>query len=391
MRLLFIKTTLGWPRASGHDVYTYYTMKACAALGHQVYLATASELQPEAIEGLDLAGRFQLDASDLPAKQVAGTWLQRKFRSYWGVREAALAGLDAAVAASRAEAVIVVGLDGLPYFPPLRNVVRVWFPADEWVWHHLSQVRLADPATWWHLKSAAVKGLYERVHARVIDRVWVVSEPDQRAMRWIGGMRHVDVVPLGVDSNYFRPASTSADARTAVFWGRLDFGPNVQALEWFAEKVWPLVRREAGDARLTIMGFNPGPGVRRLGSLGGISIEANVPDLREVAHRHAIVVLPLVSGGGMKNKLLEAAAMGFPIVCTPLATQGLQALSHAPLEVASGAEAFARAMLRLWADDRERCRTAQATREWVVQHHDWLVTGRRAMATIEARGAREPK
>ena len=64
--------------------------------------------------------------------------------------------------------------------------------------------------------------------------------------------------------------------------------------------------------------------MKALATAPGITLEANVRDLRPVARRHAVAVLPLVSGAGIKNKLLEAAAMGLPVVCTPLATLGLR-------------------------------------------------------------------
>ena len=383
MRFLFVKTSLKWPRASGHDVYTFQFMKALSQLGHEVSLATAVAPEPQAIEGLTLQERIRLSAplADEPTA-LPGTWLQHKFRSFWGVEDHWVSSLQQAVRRLKPDAAIVIGLDGLPYIPPLSGVTKVWFPADEWVWHHLSQVRLSKPSTWHSLKPAAIKGVYERAHAKAVDRVWVVTEQDRQAMHRYAGMKAVDVVPLGVDSDFFRPAVAAPQPRTAVFWGRLDFGPNVQALEWFARHIWPLVIAEAPDARMTIVGFNPVPEVDRLKAVPGISIRPNVPDLRDVARQHAAVVLPLVSGGGMKNKLLEAAAMGLPIVCTTLATQGLNGLNDGPLLVADTPNAFARALLDLWQDEERRRRIAAETRAWVVTHHSWEAAGKIAAATL---------
>jgi len=384
VRLLFVKTDLAWPRSSGHDVYTYYTMKACADLGHEVSLATAGEPIPQAIDGLTLTSRFRLDsAGQKPSDPLPGTRLQKRFRSFWGIPEERIAALQAAVADSHADAAIIVGLDALPYFPPLRNTQRIWFAADEWVRHHLSQIRFGDSTMVSELRSAAIKGLYERAHARSVDRAWVVSESERVAMRWLAGMRHVDVVPLGVDSDFFRPEAELVAPRTATFWGRLDFGPNVQALEWFFARVWPTVRRAAPDARFTIIGFSPGPEMEGIASHPGVTVLPNLMDLRATVRGHGLVVLPFVSGGGMKNKLLEAAALGMPIVCTPLATQGLQGLDAAPFAVSSHPDAMAASILKIWNDDAERARMAAGARDWAVTHHSWIATARHAIAALE--------
>ena len=91
----------------------------------------------------------------------------------------------------------------------------------------------------------------------LVDRVWVVSESDARAMRRVVGAGKVVVVPNGVDSEFFSPRSVTESDHSCVFWGRLDFGPNVQAIQWFCRRVWPALRKEVPDATFTIYGFNP--------------------------------------------------------------------------------------------------------------------------------------
>src|SRR5262245_55659296 len=92
VRLLFVKSALAWPRSSGHDVYTYHTMKACAALGHDVSMALTEPPRPEAIEGLDLKALYRFDQVNGSAWQESSTWLQRRFRSFFGIPNAHLSG-----------------------------------------------------------------------------------------------------------------------------------------------------------------------------------------------------------------------------------------------------------------------------------------------------------
>jgi glycosyltransferase involved in cell wall biosynthesis len=382
MRLLFVKHALAWPRTSGHDVHTFYMMKACAELGHEIALATVVVPDPRAIDGLPLVAIVALDTNDLGGTvPIRATALQHRFRRFWGIPDARVIALRTAVRDLRADAVVVVGLDALPYFPALSNVARVWYAADEWVLHHVSQLRPGSRTVRDDLRDAVVKGLYERAHRRVVDRVWVVTERDRRAMRWIAGFDQVDVLPNGVDGDFFAPALAPPDERTAVFWGRLDFGPNIQALDWFIGRVWPLVRARAPGARFTIVGFHPTAAVRELASADGVSLQPDLPDLRVAVSRHALAVLPFVSGAGIKNKLLEAAALGLPIVCTPKAQLGLQ--GKPPLAVAASPAEFAAAVTALWDQPSRRRQMALDGRTWVLHHHTWTAVAREAIARLE--------
>jgi glycosyltransferase involved in cell wall biosynthesis len=383
MRLLFVKHSLAWPRSSGHDVYTYHAMKQCAALGHEISFAFAVAPRPEAVDGLRLAGCYRFGGGDR-ARAFGGraTWLQRRFRSFFGVSDGELADIAEAAAVSRADAVVVVGLDALPYFAALPRVTCVWFAADELAWHVLSQLKL-DRTLFANLREAVIKAVYERSHRRLIDRAWVVSKAERRAMRWLAGVRTVDVVALGVDGELFAPGDEPIDERTAVFWGRLDFGPNIQALEWFAARVWPLVQSRVPDGKFTIIGFQPTDAVRRIATRPGVTLMPDVPDLRSAARRHALAVFPFVSGGGMKNKLLEAAALGMPIVCTPLATSGLRLPADRPLAITSTPESMADAIVSLWENDTRRKTAGAAARSWVLEHHTWTAMAREAIGTLE--------
>jgi glycosyltransferase involved in cell wall biosynthesis len=394
VRLLFVKPSLAWPRSSGHDVHTFYTMKACAELGHEIGLVTSAAPSSEAVAGLPLAysGCLSTSTAGASAGPVPFSPMQERFRSYWGVDVARVTALRHAVRQFGPDAVVVAGLDALPFFAGIEKAVRIWYAADEWIWHHLSLVQPLDTSTYSHIKAAAVKGLYERVYAPLIDRAWVVSETEKRAMRWLAGVGSVDVVPNGVDAGHYAPIAGAAPApRTAVFWGRLDFEPNIQGLEWFCSRIWPSVRQAVPDARFTVFGFKPTDAVRALAELPGIELKADLPDLRVEVQQRSVVVLPFVSGGGIKNKLLEAAAMAMPVVCTPRALSGLNNPSPEALVSATTPDEWVRALTRFWSDDAHRAEAGAAGRAWVVRAHTWRAGAEAAMqglsGMLEERGA----
>lgn len=384
MRLLFYKEAFAWPRSSGHDVHTFNMMRAMARLGARVGLVTRRPSPPPALDGATLDLNVALDDVELRPVAASGlSGLQERFRSYWGVDSRHIATCADIARQFRADVVVVSGLDVLPMLGGIASAARVWYAADEWFWHHVSQIKATERASWSNARTAVVKGLYERAYASCIDRAWVVSAADERAMRWVAGVRNVDVVPNGVDFDYYQPAPGEEEqGDTAVFWGRLDFGPNIQALQWFCRHVWPAVVARRPAARFTILGFNPGPEVRELASWPGIILKPDLPDLRREVGRHAVVVLPFVSGGGIKNKLLEAAAMGKPIVCSRRTRRGLNGAP--PLVDAAGPDEWRAAICRLWDRADERHAAGTRVRRWVVAEHGWERPARQALEALQA-------
>jgi len=393
MRLLFVKPALLWPRTNGHDVQCYYMMRALAAEGAEVSLATIEPTDPRAVDGIRLANCAQLDRHLPTGTKGAGslTYLQERFRSFWGVEKAHIESVRRLAAEWRADVVVAFGLPALPFLGGVDSAVRVWAMADEWVYHHLTLVQPFDRSTWHHVKSAAIKGLYERAYAPLVDRAWAVSDTDRRAGHWLAGFRAVDLLPNGVDTDFYRPLDEPVTPRTAVFWGRLDFEPNTEALAWFFTHVWNDVRREVPDARFTIIGYDPTPAVRKLAELPGVTLLPNVQDLRATVCRHALVALPMVSGGGIKNKLLEGAAMARPIICTPRAALDLRASGELPfLKVREPGE-WVQGLVSLWNDEPRRHALGRAARDWVSEYHSWATPARNALdafrQSIAARSA----
>ena len=390
MRVLFVKPSLVYPRTSGHDVYCYFMMKGIAAEGAEVALLTAEPTDPKAVEGIKLLFCGQLDSVE-PAQPRQLSYLQERFRSFWGVSQAQLESVRRTTERLKADVVVAFGLPALPYLAGVDGAVRVWAMADEWVYHHLTQTHLTDRSSWHHLKSAAIKGAYERAYRKMVDRFWAVSDTDLRAGRWFAGMKAGDLLPNGVDTEFFQPVPVKEIPRTAVFWGRLDFEPNIDALLWFCRDVWPGIRARVPDARFTIIGYSPTPEVKALASVEGVELRANVEDLRRDVCEHALVVLPMVSGGGIKNKLLEGAAMGRPIICTPRAALDLRPPGRLPLEIVKSPQEWVDGVAALWQNEQRRRELGTAARAWVQEYYSWAVPARNALAAFAESRARLKK
>jgi polysaccharide biosynthesis protein PslH len=383
MRLLFVKEALAWPRVSGHHVHTYYLLRALARLGHNIGLLTNVDLDARAIDGIDLERQFHFaeifSAVDLAERPL--TLRQKFFHQRWEIDKRFSSAVRWAAEEFHADAVVVVGWRELAYLDMLEKCVRIWYAADDPVRYALLQAR--QSGFFRNLRLAVSYALFERSFGSRVDRAWVVTEAEQTALRRFGGM-HADIIANGVDADYYQPAPEPTLPHSCVFWGRLDFAPNVQALEWFCENVWPLVRGDVSDGRFAIYGFKPTSKVLALAGRDGIEIIADLPDLRAEIARHQVVVLPFLSGGGIKNKLLEAASMAKAIVGSQAAASGLQFEQSAPLRIARTPSEWKQTICTLWSS-ADQCRLlGQAARTWVINHHDWQAAAGQAAASIES-------
>ena len=163
---------------------------------------------------------------------------------------------------------------------------------------------------------------YEAQVCRRADRVLAVSAPDAAALRKLAPGLDVTVVPNGIDTRVYRPEIPNPESQTLVFTGTMDFRPNVDAVLWFARQVLPLVRAEVEEARFVVVGQHPHPRLDELRSNPAITLTGWVEDTRPYIAEAAVYVAPLRMGGGTRLKLLEAMAMGKPVVATRLGAEG---------------------------------------------------------------------
>lgn len=166
-------------------------------------------------------------------------------------------------------------------------------------------------------------GSWEAQSLRKFDGILAVSEPDRQWARQHAPGATLELVPNGVDTDYFSPRPPSGSSRTLVFTGLMDYPPNVDAAAWFCEEILPLVRRRYPDISLRIVGDKPSPRVLELARIEGVDVTGRVPDIRPYLSDGLALVVPLRSGGGTRLKILEAMAMQRPVISTRQGAEGL--------------------------------------------------------------------
>ena len=233
----------------------------------------------------------------------------------------------------------------------------------------------ATPGPMRHIYALEARRLrtVERGELAPFDAISTISLREARLYQRTVTPQHKPIVAgNGVDTDYFSPGDEpQADAQTCVFTGVLSYKPNADAVAWFAHRVLPLVRERVPGARFNIVGRSPSPAVVALGQLPGVSVIGSVPDTRPYLRGAAVAVAPLTIAPGVQNKVLEAMACATPVVCSPQAARGIDALPGRDLLVASDAAAFADAVTALLIDPARAAAIGRDARQLVVDRYNW--------------------
>lgn len=227
---------------------------------------------------------------------------------------------------------------------------------------------------------------FERLAARHCDRTLFVSPAEEaRFLRLAPECAgRTDWVENGVDHDYFSPqhefASPFAPGETPiVFTGRMDYKPNIDAVTWFSDAVLP--RFAAPSPLFVIVGAEPAPAVKALARRPGVRVTGRVADTRPYLAHAALVVAPLRIGRGIQNKVLEAMALGRPVLASPAAIEGIRTGAGQTVLVAADAGETVRLAEEVLKGRHPGL--GAAARRAVVRFHDWQATLARLDAILQ--------
>lgn len=175
----------------------------------------------------------------------------------------------------------------------------------------------------------------------------------------------------GVKLEEFNGSPDPASPETLVFVGRMDYFPNQDAVIWFADEVLPLIRAQHPKAHLLIVGSGPTAAVNKLGERKDVTVTGRVDKVEPYILDSGISIAPLKVARGIQNKILEAMALGVPVVASTLSAKGVDAQIGTHLLAADSAEEWRDRIVELMDSPEHRETMIQAARERVETHHSW--------------------
>jgi polysaccharide biosynthesis protein PslH len=270
------------------------------------------------------------------------------------------------------------------YVESVRGIPKIldFGDMDSQKWLEYSRYKPFPLSTGYWLEGKKLEREESRLASR-FDMCTATTRAEWQTLTSYGNGFESDWFPNGVDSEYFAPSEEPYDRNTICFVGRMDYYPNQECMFDFCANVLPRLRERRPQIKLTIVGADPSPAIKKLGRLPGVTVTGSVPDVRPYVRRSALMVAPLNIARGTQNKILEAMAMGVPVVTSGVAAGGVDAVAQEHFLVANTYEDYSAAVLRVLEDRTERDRLARAGRERVLRHHAWAYSMRRLDAVIE--------
>jgi glycosyltransferase involved in cell wall biosynthesis len=195
-----------------------------------------------------------------------------------------------------------------------------------------------------------------------------ISQRDLQKFRNLGYVNGAQTIPIGIDFRDYKPNMASFRKNPSVsFIGSLDWIPNYEGINWFLNEVWPDVHQSIPDLELHIAGRNTPNDLFRWAK-SKVLIHGEVRDAREFINQHPIMIVPLLSGSGMRAKILEGMALGKVIITTSLGLEGIFAENGKEVLVADTPEEFLQKFQFCLNNPREMIRISKAAKKFVSEN-----------------------
>jgi sugar transferase (PEP-CTERM/EpsH1 system associated) len=386
MRILWLKSDLLLPLDKGGKLRTWHLMRHLARHHEITYLAFKEPGQPQAdVDGMrEVAAHVETVVRSEPTKGTLRFYADAamhlvdplpyavgKYRSAEYRRR-----LDALLSNQSFDLIVCDFLFPAVNLPKTLPCPAVMFThnVESEIWRRHAENKSGAVGRFLYGAQYHRMLRYESRTLARFDGLLAVSDADREtfARLYPGAVaRPVQVVPTGVDTDYFSPAPSAARSREMVFTGSMDWLPNEDAMLFFCRDVLPLIRAEEPGARLTIVGRTPTPAVKKLADDSAVIVTGRVDDVRPYMKEAAVYIVPLRIGGGTRLKIFEAMSMGKAVVSTTVGAEGLPVTSGEHVLLADEPAAFAAAVIRLMRDVDSRRTLEAAGRALVLERYDW--------------------
>jgi glycosyltransferase involved in cell wall biosynthesis len=285
------------------------------------------------------------------------------------------------------DVVHVEHLRGIASVAELANSQPLVWDAVDCISSLYAQAAVAGPNLFTRLLCMLEYGRTRRYEASIQRRplhIVTISEAERQALQHLSGHdTPIDIVPSGVDLDYFQPTGQKRRRYNIVFAGKMSYHANVAAGLYLHRAIMPLIWQRCPQATLTIAGSDPAPTLQRLAVDPRVEVTGYVDDIRSYIGRAHVMLSPLLYGVGLQNKVLEAMALGTPSVVSKRSAAALSACDGQDILVAEHAQEFATHALRLFQEPQLHASLESNGRRYVEQQHRWEVMTARLLNIYE--------
>ena len=378
MNILYVCHRFPFPPKRGGKIRPFNMIRHLGQAGHQVTVCSLARSPAEAEEGRGIAphcAAFEMGMVSDPlqwARMVARLPLTTPSSMGYFYSPDLAAKVRKLLAQQTWDLIFVHCSSVAQYVEHVTDVPKIldFGDMDSQKWLEYARIKPFPLSLGYQFEGLKMLAAEKRLAAK-FDLCTATTKAEWQTLNGYNTGAATDWFPNGVDAGFFSPDGSAYDPDTISFIGRMDYYPNIECMQRFCSQVWPLLQGARPTLKLLIVGADPVPEVLALAKLPGISVTGSVPDVRPFVRQSAVNVAPLAIARGTQNKILEAMAMGVPVVTTSLAAGGVDAEPERHLLVADSPADTAAAVLHIVNNPAERARLATAGRERMLSHHDW--------------------
>ena len=217
---------------------------------------------------------------------------------------------------------------------------------------------------------------FERKIVHQFTRTLVTSPVDRQAFLDLqpagGPVPEIEVVPQGVDLEYYKPADITREPDTIVVSGKMSYHANIRMVLHLVSEIMPRVWEQRSQVKVWVVGKDPSSEILQLAQDQRIIVTGAVDDMRPYLQKATVAVAPTRYGAGIQNKVLEAMACGTPVVASLGAVSALQAKEGEDVITADSPQEFADEIIKILQDPTSANRIGNAGRSYVEKHHQWM-------------------
>jgi polysaccharide biosynthesis protein PslH len=387
MEILVVSTWWPFPPNNGSKIRLYYLLRALCATHRVTLVAFCPETETVAIEPGDALNNMRVVPVRADPFRHINALPPVKFVSpiplmCWPSREMQRA-VQQAAQSDHFEAVVAYQLPVAPYVLKLPLGPRVFdldtapgFQMKER--YRRTRRTMARWRAWLSWQKAE---RYERALARQF-QVVAVSPPLE--LSYLAKFAPcAELTPNGVDCRRNRPGLAKAEPNTLIYPGALTYNANYDAIRYFLAEIYPLLREQIPEISLTITGSTSGVDLSRLQLDSSVQLSGCVADIRPAVSAAGVCVVPIRQGGGTRLKILEAMALGTPVVSTTKGAEGLEVTDGEHIMLADDPLFFAERVRQILRDPAVRGHLVEKARAMVEARYDWEQIGQQFRSLIE--------
>ncbi len=223
---------------------------------------------------------------------------------------------------------------------------------------------------------------WEPNYAGKFDRCFTVSKIDRQTLLSQNARLKIDVLPNGTDTKKLGQLEANRDSPNLLFVGSMNYLPCTDGAIFFCNQILPYIREKVPNIQVWLVGANPPPGITHLQNKN-IHVTGFVEDVVPYYKQAAISVVPIRAGGGTRLKILEAMALGRPVVSTTVGCEGIDAIHGQHLLISDDPQNFAENVIRLLSNPALYQQIVGAARQLAIEKYDWDAVAQKSLEIYE--------